>query len=132
MAPIGGGGRSIRRSWSISAGPSRRVHALLWAGGFVPTLPIDGELAMDGLASLPKIGAGEDGREFARRARLRPYAELYAMRDLYFRAHWYARDGDLKGEATGAFELGTIMERRKALEWLLDETTDWDDVEMGT
>jgi hypothetical protein len=60
--------------------------------------------------------------------RLRPYPELYAMRDLAYRFHWWTRDSHLKGEDSGPVQLDIVMERRKALEWILDEQIDWDDM----
>jgi len=52
------------------------------------------------------------------------------MLDLYYRAHWYAREGSLKGFSTGVFNLDIIVERRKALEWISDsKIEDWDDVD---
>lgn len=55
------------------------------------------------------------------------------MLDLYFRAHWYARDGQLNGYPTAPFDLDIIMERRKTLEWLVDRSIeDWDDTPQDT
>lgn len=117
----------INLSWSLEA-----IYALLWAGGFTPSLPLDAGSEQEAFNALPRVLEDETGREFTRRVRLRPYAELYAMRDLYYRAHWFTRDGRLNGYDTAPFDGDVIMERRKALEWLLDETVDWDDVEMNT
>ena len=114
-------------SWSPEA-----IAALLWAGGLLGRLALDEEVSMDVFRHLPTVGRGEGGAGFRRKVRLRPYAELYAMRDFYYRAHWFARDGGLNGYDTGVFLEGAIMERRKALEWVMDETSDWDDVEMST
>jgi hypothetical protein len=33
---------------------------------------------------------------------------------------------------TGVVRLDIIMERRKALEWVMDPACDWDNVELGT
>ena len=64
---------------------------------------------------------------------LRPAEEIHAMLDLYYRAHWYARDGRLNGYPTGAFDLDRIMERRRALEWISDRTlADWADTPEDT
>ncbi|RYG40885.1 DUF4272 domain-containing protein, partial [bacterium] len=71
-------------------------------------------------------------RDFARRVRMRSYAELYAMRDLYYRAHWFARDGRINGYSTEPFIESTILERRRALEWLLDKTADWNEMDLST
>lgn len=117
----------VNASWSQAA-----IAALLWAGGLTEALPIEREVPVEMYEILPSVPKGENGRAFSAKVRLRPYAELYAMRDLYYRAHWFARDGSLNGYDTGVFSMDSIMERRKALEWLLDETQDWDDVDLST
>ena len=117
----------INLSWSQEA-----IAALLWAGGLADALPIGEEVPVEMYKILPSVPKGESGRDFLKRVRLRSYDELYAMRDLYYRAHWYARDGGLNGYDTGVFGMDAIMERRKALEWLLDASQAWDDVEMST
>ena len=109
------------------------LWALVWSGGLVPELAIQ-ERVGSGLASLlPDIRAGEGGGVFRERFVLRPFPALYQMLDLYYRAHWYARDGHLNGYSTGLFNLDVIMERRKALEWICDQTVeDWDDTQDST
>jgi hypothetical protein len=54
------------------------------------------------------------------------------MLDLYYRAHWFIVDGYVNGYETGDFDGGVIVERRKALEWVLDDTLDWDDIPLDT
>ena len=72
-------------------------------------------------------------RGFRSAFRLRPDESLLPMLDLYYRSHWYARDGRLNGYATEPFNLDVIMERRKALEWASDSTIeDWDDTPEDT
>jgi hypothetical protein len=80
----------------------------------------------------PNLQKNEDGSKFRLRMKLRPYAELFAMRDLAYRFHWWTRDAGLKGEDTGEVNPDSVMERRKALEWILDRQSDWDDMELST
>jgi hypothetical protein len=54
------------------------------------------------------------------------------MRDLSYRFHWWTRDAQLKGQGTGYERLDIVMERRKALEWILDCEMDWDDIPLCT
>ena len=63
---------------------------------------------------------------------LRSREELFRMLDLYFRLHWWTRNSQLTGKDTGAVRLDIIMERRKALEWVMDPACDWDNVDMST
>ncbi|MCU0486762.1 MAG: DUF4272 domain-containing protein [Anaerolineales bacterium] len=114
--------------WSMEA-----LWALVWAGGLIEALCIERPVG-DILASLlPDIHINEDASSFRSRFALRPAEQIHAMLDLYYRAHWYARDGRLKGYPTGAFDLDRIMERRRALEWLSDRSLeDWADTPEDT
>jgi hypothetical protein len=114
--------------WQIEA-----LWAMTWAGQLIPELPPDQPVG-DSLASLmPNFQAKEDAGSFRRRFVLRPYAEIYSMLDLYYRAHWYAHNGQLTGQATDPFNLDVIMERRRALEWISDRTIeDWEDTPDDT
>jgi hypothetical protein len=42
------------------------------------------------------------------------------------------RDSELTGRDTGDVRLDIVMERREALEWVMDPLWDWDSVEMST
>jgi Domain of unknown function (DUF4272) len=104
------------------------LWTLVWAGGLIPDIPI-AEPVGDHLASLlPNLQVGETGARFRAGFALRPFDQIYQMLDLYYRAHWYARDGQLRGYDTGVFDIDVIMERRKALEWICDrQVADWDE-----
>ena len=114
--------------WSMEA-----LWALVWAGGLIDALRVDRPVGDNLAALLPNIQRSEDASSFRRRFALRPAEEIHAMLDLYYRAHWYVRDGQLKGYPTGAFSLDRIMERRRALEWISDRTlADWADTPEDT
>jgi len=114
--------------WYIEA-----LWALMWAGRIIPALPIDQPVGDEMVSLLPDIERGQSGEQFSSSFALRPFAEVFQMLDLYYRAHWYARDGHLKGYSTGCFSLDIIMERRKALEWIADGAIeDWDDTPDST
>ena len=114
--------------WSMEA-----LWALVWAGGLIEALRVDRPVGDNLAALLPNLQRNEDASSFRSRFALRPAEEIHAMLDLYYRAHWYARDGRLNGYPTGAFDLDRIMERRRALEWLSDRTlADWADTPEDT
>ncbi len=113
--------------WYIEA-----LWAFMWATNVIEDMPFDRSVE-DFMANLcPNLQADEDASKFRLRMKLRPYAELYAMRDLCFRFHWWTRDAHLNGQDTGAVRLDVVMERRRALEWILDRQSDWDDVPLNT
>ncbi len=109
------------------------LWAFVWAGGFNEAMPINEPIG-DQLASfLPNLQTNESGNLFVSQFKLRSFNELLAQLDLYFRAHWYARDGQLNGYDTAPFSLSVIMERRKSLEWICDSSiADWGEIPMDT
>ncbi len=116
----------IDLSWSVET-----LYGFMWIGGLVEGLSPEGPIPE--LVDLsPDIEFGEDGSKYADRMRRRPYGELYAMLDLFYLAHWSARDARLAGDHDGPLDEGVVMERRKALEWALDDEMDWDDVDQNT
>lgn len=113
--------------WSLEA-----LWALMWAGGLTPDLSIDTYIPDTMASLLPDLEKNEDGTKLTRTMRLRPSGELFQMLDLYFRAHWYTEDGRINGYDMGSISGDVVMERRKALEWLMDAASDWDDIAMNT
>ena len=108
------------------------LWAFLWVGSIIDELPLTSPVE-DRMASLcPNLQKNEDGAKFSQCMRLRSHEELYRMLDRYYRAHWYARDGQLNRYDTGAFNIDIIMERRRALEWALNSESDWNEVDMST
>ena len=108
------------------------LWALMWVGGLIDVLdfthPIDDTMVL----LVPNLQVNEDGSKFKRKMKLRPYSELFAMLDLSYRLHWYARDGSLHGYSTEPISLDIVVERRKALEWLMDQSADWDHINLST
>jgi hypothetical protein len=114
--------------WYIEA-----IWALVWVGSFIPRIDITRPVGNDLASYLPNLQANEGAADFRTSFRRRPFAEIFKELDFYYRAHWYARDGQLNGYATQPFEIDIIMERRKALEWVCDVSTqDWDETQDST
>jgi len=108
------------------------LYALMWVGlKYDELTPISD--VPDTLSSLlPSIQQGESAQSFIQSFHIRPYQQCFRMLDLFYRAHWYAREGHLTNISTQPFFLDPIMERRRALEWYIETTTDWDNIEMST
>ncbi|OZI44005.1 DUF4272 domain-containing protein [Bordetella genomosp. 4] len=113
--------------WSIEA-----LWALAWVTGKIDHLAFN-EPVGPGLASLmPKLQVNESGNAFLNLAKLRSGEELIRMTDLYSRLHWWTRTVQLHGQPSGDVSMDIIMERRKALEWVINDNESWDDVELST
>ena len=113
--------------WYIEA-----LWALMWVGSLIKDMPFDRSVE-DFMASLaPNLQANDDGSKFSQKMRIRTYDEIFKMLDLYFRLHWYARNGQLNGYSTDPVSLDIVMERRKSLEWVLSPDDGWDDVVLNT
>ncbi|HEX7315713.1 MAG TPA: DUF4272 domain-containing protein [Pyrinomonadaceae bacterium] len=114
--------------WYIEA-----LWAMAWAGQLTEDLAIDQPVGGILASLLPNLQVNEDGSGFRRRFSLRPFEEIYRMLDLHYRAHWYARDGQLNNYSTEPFNLDVIMERRRTLEWISDrKLADWEDTPEST
>lgn len=119
---------TINLYWYIEA-----LWAMVWAGQLTEDLALDEHVGGNLASLLPNLQLNEDGYSFRRRFLLRPFEEIYGMLDLYYRAHWYARDGQLNNYSTEPFNLDVIMERRRALEWISDrKLADWEDAPDNT
>lgn len=113
--------------WSIEA-----LWTLMWACGQVFDLKIHEPVGDTLAAMLPNLRNNESASDFYTKLIRRNYEELYGMRDLIYRANWYARDGKLNGYSTEPINQDIIMERRKAIEWSCDDQQDWDNTDQGT
>ena len=68
---------------------------------------------------------------FIKSLELRPLHEILKELDLYYNLHWIAKHSE-ELNLNKELNLSVIIERRKALEWVLDKTVDWDDIVLDT
>jgi len=114
--------------WTVEA-----LWAFAWIGSFIDDIPIEQQAGNALAGFLPNLKVNEPPDRFANAFRLRRAAEIYRQFDRYYLAHWYARDGQLRGRDTNPFSLDVIMERRKALAWTLDASiAEWDETPADT
>ncbi|MFF2879274.1 DUF4272 domain-containing protein [Gottfriedia sp. NPDC057991] len=64
--------------------------------------------------------------------KLKSETEIYNMADLYYRTHWFVVDSRLKGKILNSINEGLVIERRKVLEWVINPSVDWDDIDLST
>lgn len=108
------------------------MWALAWSINAVPTLDFGKPCAQDFVSRLPDLKGDKSSRPFRGDAELRPASEIVAACDLAYRLHWAIVDAQLTGrKIPGKVEAYVIVERRRALEWLLTDEC-WDDVSLDT
>ncbi len=104
------------------------VQALGWCLGLVELDPF--RRCDDDLAShFPEPFC--DPHQFITDAELRPFDQLFCQADLHYRLHWSARDCRLHG-IKSPIEEEVIQERRRALDWTIGVSSDWDNIPMDT
>ena len=107
------------------------VHVFLWALGYLPELK-----PPDQIADVPHEAGlirerGPGG--FAGGAKLRPLGEILDQADLYYRIHWGVTELRLKGGRSDRADPEIVMERHRALNWLIRYMNQsWDDVTTDT
>ena len=110
------------RAWA--AWHAAAVHACAWALGLEEMEPL--AECPDTLASHfpPKTGPKAS-------AALRPFSEIYAETDLYYRLHWAARQARIEGTDFPRAEI-EVQLRRQSLDWIVGLPYEWDDVPSDT
>ncbi|OPC06394.1 hypothetical protein BAS09_02090 [Elizabethkingia ursingii] len=107
------------------------LWGLMWATKLTDTLD-ETEWCGDHMAQLlPDLQENESNKKIDDLSVLRGDGEIYNMLDFYYRLHWYCVDERFNGREALINE-GLVYERRKALEWLINKESDWDNIEMGT
>lgn len=102
------------------------LWGLMWATKLTDTLD-ETEWCDDHMAQLlPDLQENESNKKIDDLSVLRGDDEIYNMLDFYYRLHWYCVDERFNGREA------LVYERRKALEWLINKESDWDNIEMGT
>jgi Domain of unknown function (DUF4272) len=107
--------------WYIEA-----LWALLWVGNIIETMPFDRGVEDSMTSVCPNLQFNEGPEKFANEMKLRSEHEVAQMLDLHYRLHWWTRDAQLNGYESDPVSLDIMMERRKALEWAMDLSVDWE------
>lgn len=113
--------------WNIES-----LWSAAWVGSFADDLTPVQDIS-DSLASwFPDLRTNEPAEGFLAKFNLRGKEQLYQKLDLFYRAHWHARNSQLSGKDSSPFHLGVVQQRRHFLEWALHAETEWDDVDLST
>ena len=110
---------------------SECVHVLLWALGYVDELKAPNQTC--DVANEMKIIWSWTPERFLADAKPRPLSEVLNQADLYYRLHWAAIELRLKNRKSEAANVEIIMERHRALNWLIRYMNqEWDEVTTDT
>jgi len=111
------------------------IYTLAWCLGLFPTMQIPiNEADINPLFMLlpPEINI----ESFIRDSILINQDQLVEECEFYYALHWAKRHPEgwafLQKLGFRKFNMSIIIERRRALEWVIDSNIDWDEVELNT
>lgn len=120
---------AVNVSWTVESS-----YTLMWVLGFVTSeeLEAPGE-GCDTNAMVKFVQQFESFEEFRAACKMRTASEILDMIDLYYNIHWACVDHRLNPKTNcGEFNEEVVMERRKALEWIISEENDWNEISLDT
>lgn len=112
----------IQFQWQFECG-----WALLWALGYIPTMgdhsatcqpPEMGPLVLEAANGGVAIPVGKE--------------QLLDAGDELYRMHWACRDAQMQGKEVEGLMASSVVERRRAIQWLLEPEVEWDDISLDT
>jgi hypothetical protein len=108
------------------------IWALAWSISAVPTLDFGKPCPQDFVTRLPDLKGNGSCITFRDTAKIRPLSEIVAACDLAYCLHWAIRDAQLRNaKVPGKVEEYVVVERRRALDWLLTEES-WEEITLDT
>ena len=104
------------------------LSAFAWALGFLPSMDF-GKPSPSHLVSIfPDFKVAESSARFRSRAKLRDQIDIVIACDLAYCLHWAINQAVVDKKAPpGKVPPHVVIERRRALEWMLS-SSEWDDV----
>jgi hypothetical protein len=108
------------------------LWTLAWAAGLHSTLDFEESCDDDFVHLLPDLNKEGSSHNFINDLKSRGVEEFIKKCDLAYCLHWGAREATLTGKTIlGAVPANVILERRRALEWLISDQA-WDEVSLDT
>ena len=108
------------------------LYAFAWAFGLFNELDFEKECPNTLVSLYPNLKADETSVGFRKQTVLRSIDDIVAACDLAFVLHWSVNQAAVEGEPVpGKVPPYVIMERRRALEWMLSPE-DWDQFSLDT
>ena len=111
---------------------SSRLNAFAWALGFVGSLHFDSCCDDSLITCFPDLKNDGSSDDYKAHAKTRSIDQIVSACDLAYCLHWAVADANLRSKPIpGHVDAHIIVERRRALEWMLS-SDDWDDVSLDT
>lgn len=108
------------------------MWALAWALGIAGALDFGQACPSSFVHMLPNLKHSESSTALRRKAALRGIEDIASAADLAYCLHWAIRQAELGGSLlVGRVETYVIVERRRALDWLLS-VDEWDQLTLDT
>lgn len=117
----------MRLKWYVES-----LWALVWVLGINNNFLINEPVGDNLIQMVPDVKKKQNSSTIKAQTLMRNDKEIYEQVDLYYRLHWYVVDARLKGIKQNKFNEGTIMERRKAFEWVVTPCEEWDEIDLST
>ncbi len=119
----------VRVSWEIEC-----CYALAWVLGIISTEEMENYVVDVNYGSLfDFIKSFNNFSEIKAACTMRSYSEIMSMLDLYYNYHWVCVENRINPQAkSGNLNEEVIMERRRAIEWLITRDRTWDDISLDT
>jgi hypothetical protein len=108
------------------------MWAMAWTTGIVSEMNFGKDCDYRFAAMLPNLKASQSSRDFRKKANPRPLEQVVAACDLAYCLHWAIRQSEISGKRPlGNLNPCVVIERRRALEWLLSKEA-WDEGPLDT
>ena len=108
------------------------LWSLFFALGLVDDISDGGKLC-DCNFIVETIASCKNVNEFKKKCKLRDIEEILDMLDLYYRYDWACTEKRINQETNiGNLNPSNVIERRRALEWLISKKKDWYDISLDT
>lgn len=120
---------AVNVSWTVECS-----YSLAWVLGLVTTEEMEAPGESEGDHGLFQfIQPFHNFEDFKASCNLRQPSEIMDMLDLYYNYHWACVDNRLTPDTNcGELNEEVVMERRKALEWLICKDKNWDSISLDT
>lgn len=104
--------------------------AICWCLSLVDDIKDGGKLC-DCDKAISFVADLESYEEFKSKCKLRNIDEILDMKDLYYRYNWAINNKYINPNTKiGNLESSNVIERRRALEWILSDVYDWYNLQL--